>query len=93
MNLVFNEEEHRYYLDGEELPSATRILDIIPKEDGSPLRDSDGFWLSEDGVASMHQSGDHGTLVHNSLEDFFNGKSEDDIMRDVNKKDQELSQD
>ncbi len=35
MKIVFNEEEHRYFIDGIEVPSVTQILKIIQKPYGT----------------------------------------------------------
>jgi hypothetical protein len=49
-----------------------------------------GFWgYSHE---SMNQSADHGTVVHNALEDFANGESLDSVTKRVIKQDEELKE-
>ncbi|MBO7194393.1 MAG: hypothetical protein J6V47_08945 [Bacteroidaceae bacterium] len=90
--LSFNEEAHRYTLDGVEFRSVSNVVGMFFKEfdavaislkkccgnevEAAKLRE---VWESKGAVASQA-----GTFLHKQIEDYLNGKQTPDLLCDVN---------
>ena len=68
-DLYFDEELHRYYLNGEELPSVTRIL--------KPLNDFYGI-----PPEVLQHAADRGTAIHKAIELYVQGTLDEDSLCD-----------
>ncbi|MBR5456993.1 MAG: PD-(D/E)XK nuclease family protein [Bacteroidaceae bacterium] len=89
--LSFNEEEHRYSLDGVEFRSVSNVVGMFFREfdaEGISLKKCNGnvveaarlreVWESKGAVASQA-----GTFLHKQIEDYLNGKLVPDLLCDV----------
>lgn len=89
--LSFNEEEHRYSLDGVEFRSVSNVVGMFFREfdaEGISLKKCNGnvveaarlreVWESKGAVASQA-----GTFLHKQIEDYLNGNQVPDLLCDV----------
>lgn len=89
--LSFNEEAHRYSLDGVEFRSVSNVVGMFFREfdaEAMSLKKCNGNWLEAAKLREAWESkgavaSQAGTFLHKQIEDYLNGKKEPDLLCDV----------